>query len=50
MKALSLDENTWLRARAWALWEATFELCQVEDKNSDEAQLQRKIIKEVMGD
>ncbi|MBM4210979.1 MAG: aminoglycoside phosphotransferase family protein [Gammaproteobacteria bacterium] len=45
---MDMDEDTWLRARAWALWKATFELCQIEDKNSPEASLQKRIIDEVM--
>ncbi len=36
----TLDLDTWLRARAWALWKATFELCQIEDKKSSEAKTQ----------
>ena len=44
----TMDSDTWLRARAWALWKATFELCQIVDKNSDEADLQKRIIDEVM--
>jgi aminoglycoside phosphotransferase (APT) family kinase protein len=45
---MDMDTDTWLRARAWALWKATFELCQIADKNSSEAQVQKKIIDEVM--
>lgn len=45
---MSLDQNTWLRARAWALWKATFELCQIADKNSLEAKGQKRIIDEVI--
>ena len=45
-----LDEGTWLRARAWALWKATFELCNITDKNSPEALLQKKIIDEVINE
>lgn len=48
IKAMDLDEDTWLRAKAWALWKATFELCQIEDKTTHEALLQRKIIEEVI--
>ncbi|MCP5369392.1 MAG: phosphotransferase [Rickettsiaceae bacterium] len=44
---MGLDEDTWLRARAWALWKATFELCNIADKNSPEALLQKRIIDEV---
>ena len=45
---IDMDPNTWLRARAWALWKATFELCQIADKNSPEAGLQKRIIEEVI--
>ncbi len=45
---MDIAPDTWLRARAWALWKATFELCQIADKNSAEAQVQKKIIDEVM--
>ncbi len=45
---MNMDDDTWLRARAWALWKATFELCQIADKNSSEAGLQKRIIDEVM--
>jgi aminoglycoside phosphotransferase (APT) family kinase protein len=45
---MGLDEDIWLRARAWALWKATFELCNIADKNSPEALFQKKIIDEVL--
>jgi aminoglycoside phosphotransferase (APT) family kinase protein len=45
---MDMDGDTWLRARGWALWKATFELCQIADKNSPEALLQKRIIDEVM--
>ncbi|PPE03404.1 aminoglycoside phosphotransferase family protein [Holospora curviuscula] len=45
---MDMDTDTWLRARAWTLWKATFELCQIADKNSPEAGLQKRIIDEVM--
>jgi len=45
---MNLDPDTWLRAGAWALWKATFELCQIVDKNSDEAQVQKKIIDDLI--
>lgn len=45
---MDLDQDTWLRARAWVLWKATFELCQIENKESPEAQVQRHIIDEVL--
>ncbi|MFC3909340.1 GNAT family N-acetyltransferase [Legionella dresdenensis] len=47
-REMGLDENTWLRAKAWALWKATFELCQITDKNSPEALIQKRIIEDVV--
>jgi aminoglycoside phosphotransferase (APT) family kinase protein len=41
---MDMDFDTWLRARAWALWKATFELCQIADKKSSEAEVQNQII------
>lgn len=48
MKEMGFDADTWLRARAWALWKGAFELCQIIDKSSPEARLQKRIIDEVM--
>ena len=45
---MNMNPDTWLRARAWALWKATFELCQIADKNSLEAQVQKKIIDDLI--
>ena len=45
---MDMNADTWLRARAWVLWKATFELCQIVDKNSTEALLQKQIIDEVI--
>jgi hypothetical protein len=45
---MDMEPDTWLRSRAWALWKATFELCQIADKNSAESQVQKKIIDEVI--
>jgi len=47
---MAFDEDTWLRARAWALWKATFELGRCADKNSAAAELQQMIIENVMDD
>jgi len=44
---MDLDENTWVRARGWALWKATFELSQIQDINCQEAHMHRWIIKEL---
>lgn len=48
IEKVSLDGATWLRAKAWALWKATFQLCQIEDKKSLPAQVQQKIIQDVL--
>ena len=45
---MDMDADTWLRSRAWALWKATFELCQITDKRSPDALFQKRIINEVM--
>lgn len=44
MTEMGLDAYTWLRARAWALWKATYELCQIPDKGGPEAKLQQRIL------
>jgi aminoglycoside phosphotransferase (APT) family kinase protein len=48
IREMALDEGTWLRAKAWVLWKATFELCQIADKNSLEALIQKRIIEDVI--
>jgi aminoglycoside phosphotransferase (APT) family kinase protein len=48
IQAMSLDEDTWLRAKAWVLWKATFELCQITDRNSPEASVHKRIIEDVL--
>lgn len=48
MEKTALDDDTRLRAKAWVLWKATFELCQVKDRDSAEAHLQKNIIDEVV--
>lgn len=48
LQEMALDADTLLRARAWALWKATFELCQIKDKNNPQALNQRRIINDVL--
>jgi aminoglycoside phosphotransferase (APT) family kinase protein len=31
---MDMDPDTWLRARAWALWKATLGLCQITEKKA----------------
>ena len=48
IESMGYDSDTWIRARGWALWKATFELCQTKDKNSIYAIKQKQIIKDVL--
>lgn len=45
---MDLDDNTWERARGWALWKALYELSVLKDKSNLEALKQKQIIKNVM--
>lgn len=45
---INLAPNTWLRARGWALWKATFELCRIKDKSSQTALTQKNIIQDII--
>lgn len=47
---MALDEETWTRARGWALWKATFELCNLTDKTTPEANKHKHIIEEVLNE
>ena len=42
------DLNTWTRAKGWALWKATFELCKTQDKNSEYAKSQIRIVTDLI--
>jgi len=46
--AMALDENTWLRAKAWALWKATFELSQMLNHQQHAALVQKNIIRQLL--
>lgn len=48
INTIDLDDDTWLRAKAWALWKATFELCQIKSLNSPEVFVQKRIIEDVL--
>ncbi len=47
---IKYDSDTWIRAKGWVLWKATFELCKTEDKNSEYAKSQKEIINDVIKD
>jgi len=42
------DEDTWLRAKALALWKATFELCEINNSNHPEFEGNKKIIETIL--
>lgn len=48
IEIINLDENTWLRARAWALWKATFELCNNQNINSGYSLIQKQLIHDLL--
>ena len=45
---LQLDEETWARARGWAMWKALFEISELKDKSGVGLMKQRQIINAVM--
>jgi aminoglycoside phosphotransferase (APT) family kinase protein len=47
---INLDEHTWLRAKAWAMWKATFELCKAPDNSSLFRENQYKIIAGILNE
>lgn len=48
--ALSLDNNTWARGRAWALWKALIVYAQLPGTNPLEAANSKRIIDEILTD
>lgn len=47
---LELDDATWARGRGWALWKAAIVLVRARAENSPEADVQRRVIAEVLAD
>lgn len=45
---MDMDDQTWLRSKAWALWKATFELCQITSKTDVKALKQVNIINTIL--
>jgi aminoglycoside phosphotransferase (APT) family kinase protein len=45
---MNLDKDTFLRASAWAIWKATYELSNINNKKSNEAYMQKNIIQSVI--
>jgi aminoglycoside phosphotransferase (APT) family kinase protein len=48
IEEMSLDADTWLRAKAWALWKATYELCSSQDRTNAYALKQEQVIRELL--
>lgn len=49
-QTLGLDEDTWLRAKGWALWKATYELYHIKDLKNPNALKQKDIIHDLLYD
>lgn len=47
---IDLDDDTWARARGWALWKAMITLADIEDKGAAEAEKQKQIINAILND
>lgn len=47
-KHLDLDENTWARARGWALWKASITLAALDNKMSIDGEKQRQLIQALL--
>ncbi len=50
IEKMAMNNETWLRAKAWTLWKASYELCQCENINSTYAKKQINIINTVIND
>ena len=48
IREMDHNNDTWLRAKAWCLWKATFELNTIKDKNSSLASHQKNIIDQIL--
>jgi aminoglycoside phosphotransferase (APT) family kinase protein len=45
---MNMDDDTWIRAKAWGLWKATFDLCEISDKHSSKSGDMIKIINDII--
>lgn len=50
MYEMNLDTDTWMRAKGWTFWKATYELNRLSPKDSPEALIYQKIIRELLKD
>jgi len=49
-KLMNLDDNTWARARGWALWKAMITVAAMHDKHSMQALIQFQIINDILNE
>ena len=47
-KLVNLDDDTWARARGWALWKAMITVAAMEDKKSLQACEQLRIMNDIL--
>ena len=47
-KHINLDDDTWMRARGWCLWKALITLLKIDNKKSEDAKTQMRIIQNVL--
>ena len=47
-QSLGLDQDTWARARGWAIWKAMFNIANAADVNSANSLKQKNIIREII--
>lgn len=45
---IGLDADTWDRARGWALWKATYELCTLEHSINPDPEQHKRIVSEIL--
>ena len=49
-KYIEVDNDTWSRAKGWALWKANFELVAIADKDSLNAHRKLELINDILLD
>jgi hypothetical protein len=49
-RTVDLDAGAWARARGWALWKALIVLADVIDVDAEKADVNRRVIDEVLAD
>lgn len=47
---VGLDDQTWCRAKAWCLWKATYELCQMDIRDTEKEKRQKSIVGDLLSE